>query len=157
MITNSLMVVTMAIAFYVIPLILLVATALFIWRWRTRAKLRPRAGERGTAGVGDVPKDPVIVAAVLAVSGFAMVAFLTGSLGLGHYVRVPADAARVLGRAVTRWEDPLSSDSIALRGGVLIGLASTIVVVVSLRSYFRNRLASLDDVDVADGRARRNN
>ncbi len=153
MITDSLMVVTMAIAFYVIPVILLGGAALFMWRWRALDKARRGPRTRQRIDVVSILKDPVLVAAALAISGFAMVAFLTGSLSPAHYVRVPADAARVLSHALTRWKDPLSSASIALRGGVLIGLASVIVVVASLRSYFRSRLAAAGNEAAAAGGA----
>lgn len=137
-ITNSLMVVTMGIAFYFIPLLLSISTLLFVWRWRATSV---RYGDDDGHDVPkDAIKDPLIVAGILGASGIAMVAFLTGRFSLADYLSVPVDTLGVLGDAVIVWEDPLSSHSIALRGGVFIALASTIVVCVTLISYYRGRL-----------------
>ena len=100
----------------------------------------------------DAIKDPLIVAGILGVSGIAMVAFLAGRFSLGDYLSVPVDTLRVLGDALFVWEDPLSSHSIALRGGVLIALTSTIVVCVTLISYYRGRLHQSDRLAKSPGR-----
>lgn len=128
----------MGIAFYLIPLLLGVSTLLFVWRWRTTSVADP--DEDGRAVPTDAIKDPLIVAGILGASGIAMVAFLAGRFSLDDYLSVPVDTLSVLGDALFVWEDPLSSHSIALRGGVLIALTSTIVVCVTLISYYRGRL-----------------
>ena len=141
--TNSLMVITMGISFYLIPLLLIVATAVFIWRWRaTRSSAEPRLPPVPREAI----RDPLIVAIVLLVSGVLMVAFLTGRLSLDDYLSVPGDALGVLSETVTDWTDPLSADAIALRGGVLVAVASTVIVAVTLLSYYRERLRRSRDL-----------
>ncbi len=144
MITNDLLVITMGIAFYLIPLLLGVSILVFLWRIRavSGARGRPRA-DRLRAAL----KDPITVVVVLLVGGFVMVAFLSGRFSLADYFSVPLDSFKVLSRTVTEWDDPLSSESIALRGGVLIGIVSAVVVAVTSRSYFRARLDQLDEGD----------
>ena len=138
---NSLMVITMGIAFYLIPLLILIATAVFSWRWRvTRLSAAHTKSPVPKAAI----KDPLIVSIVLLVSGGVMVAFLTGTFNFADYFSVPADAVDVLTEAITDWDDPLSADSIALRGGVLVALASTVIVGVTLVSYYRGRLRRKD-------------
>ncbi|MDQ4144304.1 MAG: hypothetical protein M3198_11280 [Actinomycetota bacterium] len=137
-ITNDLLVITMGIAFYLIPLILVLGISLFLWRWRGVSD----PGSRGTGGLALRPilKDPIAVTLVLGIGGFVMVAFLTGRFSFADYLSVPADALDVLWQSLTDWRDPLSSESIALRGGVLIAIASAAVVSAALLSYFRGRL-----------------
>lgn len=136
MITNDLMIVTMGISFYVIPLLLLLATSLFMWRVR---RLTPRDDD----AIKSIVRDPIIVTLVLIAAGLVMVSFLTGRLSLSDYVSVPAEAFVILWRAISEWEDPLSSSSIALRGGVLIAVASVVIIAVTITSYFRARLSHL--------------
>jgi hypothetical protein len=131
---NSLMVVTMGIAFYFIPLVLLFATLVFVMRWRSRPAAETAPIPR------EAIKDPLIVAGVLVCSGIAMVAFLTGQFRFGDYLSVPADSFGVLGDALTDWDDPLAAESIALKGGVLIAVACSVVVIFSVLSHFRRRL-----------------
>ena len=135
------MIVTMGIAFYLIPVILLGATTLFLWRARS---MHQEAGTR-RAQTRAVSRDPLVVAGVLAASGFVMVSFLTGRLSLADYLAVPADAFDILWASMTQWGDPWSSDSIALRGGVVIGLVSVAIVVATLRSYFSTRLTGASE------------
>ena len=139
--TNSLLVITMGIAFYLIPLLILGATAVFVWRWRV-------THTSPSDGISPLPKgaikDPLIVSIVLLVSGVLMVAFLTGRFSFADYLSVPADAMGVLAEALTDWSDPLSADSIALRGGVLVALASTVIVGVTLVSYYMGKLRRRD-------------
>ena len=130
------MAVTMGMAFYFIPLVLLLGTLVFALRWRVRAKEEkdPEPFPR------EAVKDPLIVSAVLIASGVGTIAFLTGGLSAEDYFSIPVDALVVLRDAVTDWEEPFAAESIALKGGVLIGLACTIVVVFSVLSHFRRRL-----------------
>lgn len=139
--TNSLMVITMGIAFYLIPLLILVATAVFGWRWRATPAFSP-ANDKPVPK--DAVRDPLIVSVVLLVSGVLMVAFLTGRFNFADYMSVPVDAFEVLTDAVTDWSNPWSADSIALRGGVLVALASTVIVAVTLVSYYKGRLRRRD-------------
>ena len=139
MITNALLIVTMGISFYLIPLLLLCATVVFMLR----------VGK--TIGFGDrdriksIVRDPIIVTIVLIVGGVMMVSFLTGRLSLSDYLSVPGEATGILWRSLTEWEDPLSSSSIALRGGVLIAIVSVTIVAVTITSYFRTRLRAPAD------------
>lgn len=139
MITNDLLIVTMGISFYLIPAMLLIATVVFLWRGRHL--IQDREGARGFARF--VVRDPLLVSLVLFVGGFMMVSFLTGNLSLGEYLSVPRGALDVLGETLLEWEDPLSSESIALRGGVLIGVLCTVVVATTIVSYFRTRMRNL--------------
>ena len=143
---NALMAITMGMAFYFIPLVLLAATLVFIWRWRSRS-----FSHAGGTFPREAIKDPLLVSIILLASGVTMVAFLTGRLSANDYFSIPVDALRVLGDAITEWEDALSAESIALRGGVLIALACTVVVLFSVLSHFRRRLDALDETRVEIG------
>ena len=134
MITNDLMIVTMGISFYLIPLLLLTATIVFMLRARRSPALQE------DAAIKNIVRDPIIVTVVLIVGGFMMVSFLTGRLSLADYLSVPTEAFDVFWRSITQWEEPLSSSSIALRGGVLIAVVSVVVIAVTITSYFRTRL-----------------
>lgn len=143
---NALMVITMGMAFYFIPMVLLVATLAFTWQWRARSS----SGTRDPFP-REAIKDPLLVSGVLLASGVAMVAFLTGRLSAGDYFSVPVEALSVLGEAITDWEDALSAEAIALRGGVLIALSCTIVVLFSVLSHFRRRLNAHGETRVEIG------
>lgn len=149
MITNDLMVVTMGIAFYLIPLLLIVATLWFLWRRRSLTQYRDDDDKKR---LWTVIRDPIGVACVLFVGGFVMVSFLTGRLSIDDYVSVPIGAADVMWRSLTEWDEPLSSESIALRGGVLIAIVSVIIVATTLSSYFRSRLRHLSGRAVGSAR-----
>ena len=148
MITSELLIVTMGIAFYLIPLLLLVAT--LVWLWKGRHLIRDREGARGFARF--VVRDPLLVSLVLFVGGFMMVSFFTGNLSLAEYLSVPRGALDVFVDSVVTWEDPLSSESIALRGGVLIGVASIVIVATTIVSYFRTRMRNLSAREKATAR-----
>jgi hypothetical protein len=130
------MAVTMGMAFYFIPLVLLSGTIAFALRWRVRA----REDKDPEPFPKEAVKDPLIVSAVLIGSGMGTIAFLTGGLGAEDYFSIPVDALVVLREAATDWTEPFAAESIALKGGVFIGLACTVVVVFSVLSHFRRRL-----------------
>ncbi len=142
MITNDLMIVTMGISFYLIPLLLLCATAVFMWRVAMTVGFGDREKIKG------IVRDPIIVTVVLVVGGLMMVWFLTGRFSISEYLSVPREAAAVLWRSLTEWEDPLSSSSIALRGGVLIAIASVAIIAVTITSYFRARLRASTEREI---------
>ena len=143
---NALMAITMGMAFYFIPVVLLVATLVFTWRWRSRS-----SSDTGDTFPREAIKDPLLVSSVLLASGVAVVAFLTGRLSADDYFSVPVKALSVLGESITEWEDALSAEAIALRGGVLVALSCTIVVLFSVLSHFRRRLNAPGETRVDNG------
>ena len=135
MVTGSLLELTLGIAFYLLPAASLAVTAVFLVlhnRLQSRAASLPPARK--------VVRDPLLVTALLAMSGPVMVSGLTGRWSWIDYARVPLASARVAWLGLTDWNDPLSSEAISLRGGVVIGAASAAVFLVSLVGYYRRAL-----------------
>ena len=133
----------MGISFYLIPAMLLAATLTFLWKGRHL--IRDREGARGFTRF--VIRDPLLVTLVLFLGGFVMVSFLSGNVSIDEYLSVPRGALDVVVDALSEWEDSLSSESIALRGGVLIGIVSIAIVAFTIVSYFRTRMKNLSARD----------
>ena len=133
--------VTMGAVFFAIPAVFLLSSIIFTALWLRTGRRRNDESDAQISDAFVLLKDPLMIAVVLSLAGFAMILLLSGDVSISDYFSVPKRAAEVLGDTLTDWTDPLSSEAIAVRGGVLIVVAATIGAVVALISYFGRCLA----------------
>ncbi|MDQ3986307.1 MAG: hypothetical protein M3280_07380 [Actinomycetota bacterium] len=143
MIAEPLLMVTMGAAFFVIPFVVLLCSAIFLAFWLRGSSANANT-KRHLSDAVPVLKDALTVAVVLSLTGFATVLFLSGDVSLGDYVSVPKRVLEVLEESVTDWTQPFSAEAIAVRGGVFIVVVATTGAAVALISYLRRSLAETD-------------
>ncbi len=144
---RGLLAITMAAVFFLLPVLCYLATAVFVTAYLRHRRHSTMSRKQRWADLGPVVREPLRVATILFLSGFAVVALIGGDFALENYASPAVTAVDVLGDAFTNWNDPLSSRAIVVRGGVFIVLLSCVFVTVALVSYFRNRWISMRDSD----------
>lgn len=141
---SALLSATMGAAFFILPLVMLVASAIFVSMRFRKAKREGFDKKKEWIAIKPALRDPVSVGTMLLLSGFIVVSFITGRLVLSDYSQLISDAFVAYWDAVTDWEDPLSSSSISFKGGVLVVFMSAAVVAHALNGHFRTRWEMAD-------------
>jgi hypothetical protein len=151
MTTTALLSATMGAAFIIIPVLMLGASAVFILlRFRRAREQSIDFGKEWTVSKPAL-RDPVLTGAMLLLSGFIVVSFLTGELDASDYSGLLGDAFAAYGDALTDWEDPMSSRSISFKGGVLVVFLSAAVVAYALFGHFRTRWRMAEKAHATEG------
>ena len=139
MVTTALLSGTMGAAFVILPILMLIASAAFVFLRLRRARAESIDPKKEWEVSKPAIRDPVLTSLILLISGFIVVSFITGEFDLSDYAQLVGDAFASYRRALTNWEEPLSSQSISFKGGILIVFMSAGVVVYALVGHFRTR------------------
>jgi hypothetical protein len=130
---------TMGAAFIILPLFMLLGSAVFLLLRFRRARAESIALGKEWAVSRRALRDPATVSLMLLLSGFIVVSFVTGELDVTDYGGLLSDAVTAYWDAISEWEDPLSSESISFKGGILICFMSGAVVAYALFGHFRTQ------------------
>ena len=140
----------MAAAFIFFPLGMLLGAAVFVTARLRRASREHSDFKKEWALSRAAVRDPVTGGVLLILSGVIGVSFISGRVRLDDYSDLISDAVDAYRRAVTEWTDPLSSESISFKGGILIVFVSAVIVAYSLVGHFRSRWKAADKIMAAE-------
>lgn len=146
---SALMSATMGAAFIILPALMLVASAAFMFLRIRKARAESIGMKDEWAASKQALRDPVTVSLLLLLSGFVVVSFVTGDLDISDYGGLVRDAFRAYWVALTEWDDPLSSSSISFKGGVLVVFMSAAVVAYALIGHFKSRWELIEKAHVS--------
>jgi hypothetical protein len=139
MAVTALLSATMGAAFIILPLFMLLGSAVFLLLRFRKARAESTALGREWAVSRHALRDPATVSLMLLLSGFIVVSFVTGELDVTDYGGLVSDALAAYWDGISEWEDPLSSESISFKGGILIVFISGAVVAYALVGHFKTQ------------------